>query len=157
VIDAAACTFLHEGRLPDLRCKCEVGVRQQRELTFRLPKNSVFFCTAARPLRAQCVNPHFVLRALAAVEMPRERENTCCRAVGELAIHADRSEGQPSDLQSCGRSRPRHLRRLWVGDRLSFRTAFLRHAWRMLVNAFASRPGGLALKFPNRHRKCEAL
>jgi hypothetical protein len=49
---AAPCTFRREGRIPDLRCKCEVGVRQQRELTFRLPKNSVSFCTAARPLRA---------------------------------------------------------------------------------------------------------
>jgi hypothetical protein len=28
VIDAAACTFLHEGREPDIRCKYEVGVRQ---------------------------------------------------------------------------------------------------------------------------------
>ena len=45
------------------------------------------------------MKPYFVLRALAAVEMPRERENTCRRAAGELAIHADRSEGQPSDLQ----------------------------------------------------------
>jgi hypothetical protein len=50
--DAAPRTFLHKGRIADLRCKCEVGVRQQRELTFTLPKNSVFFCTAARRLGA---------------------------------------------------------------------------------------------------------
>ena len=42
VTDAAACTFLHEGRIADLRCKCEVGVGQQREPTFTLPRNSVF-------------------------------------------------------------------------------------------------------------------
>ena len=42
-----------EGKaIPDLRCKCEVGARQQRELTFTLPKNSVSFCTAARRLGA---------------------------------------------------------------------------------------------------------
>jgi hypothetical protein len=34
----------HQGRIPDLRCKCEVGVRQQREPTFTLPRNSVSFC-----------------------------------------------------------------------------------------------------------------
>jgi hypothetical protein len=50
---AAPCTFRHEGRIADLRCKCELGVSQQRELTFTLPKNSVFFCTAARRLGAQ--------------------------------------------------------------------------------------------------------
>ena len=42
----------NKGRIPDLRCKCEVGVRQQLELTFTLPKNSVSFCTAARRLGA---------------------------------------------------------------------------------------------------------
>jgi hypothetical protein len=52
-----------------------------------------------RQHRAQCVKPYFVLRALAAVEMPRDRENTCCRAAGKPAIHVGRSEDQPSDLQ----------------------------------------------------------
>jgi hypothetical protein len=53
VTDAAPCTFLHKGRKSDLRCKCEVEVRKQRELTFILPRNSVSFCTAARRLGAQ--------------------------------------------------------------------------------------------------------
>ena len=50
-------------------------------------------------LRAQCVNPYFMLRALAAMEMPREGENTCRRAAGEPAIHADRSEDRRSNSQ----------------------------------------------------------
>ena len=57
--------LLHEGRIPDLRCKCEVGVRQKRELTFTLPKNSVSFCTAARRLGAQTGPVDFSLRVLA--------------------------------------------------------------------------------------------
>ncbi len=44
--------FYVKGRIADIRCKCEVGVRQKRELTFTLPKNSVSFCTAARRLGA---------------------------------------------------------------------------------------------------------
>jgi hypothetical protein len=49
---AASYTFRREGRIADFRCAGEVGVRQQRELTFTLPKNSVSFCTAARRLGA---------------------------------------------------------------------------------------------------------
>jgi hypothetical protein len=34
IIGKNSCATCHEGRIPDLRCKCEVGVRQQLELTF---------------------------------------------------------------------------------------------------------------------------
>ncbi|MEP4962379.1 MAG: hypothetical protein ABJQ70_04705, partial [Roseobacter sp.] len=42
--------------------------------------------------RAHSVNSHFVLHALAAQEMPQEREISCRRAAGRPAIHADRSK-----------------------------------------------------------------
>jgi hypothetical protein len=37
VTDAAPCTFLHEGRIADIRCKCEAAKRQRREPTFKQP------------------------------------------------------------------------------------------------------------------------
>ena len=49
------------------------------------------------------MNSIFLLRALAAMEMPRERENTCRRAAGEPAIHADRSKDQRSNSQVAER------------------------------------------------------
>jgi hypothetical protein len=61
--------------------------------------------TAASPLGAQPVNSYFVLRALAAREMPHEREVQCRRAAGEPAIHADRSKHQRSNSQTAGRTR----------------------------------------------------
>jgi hypothetical protein len=45
------------------------------------------------------VNSYFVLRALAAHEMPHEREISCRRASGEPDIHADSSEDQRSNSQ----------------------------------------------------------
>jgi hypothetical protein len=45
------------------------------------------------------VNSYFVLRVLAAQEMPHEREISCRSAAGEPDIHADRSEDQRSNSQ----------------------------------------------------------
>ncbi len=36
----------HEGRTTDLRCRCEVAVRQRREPTFKQPRIRVFWCGA---------------------------------------------------------------------------------------------------------------
>jgi hypothetical protein len=35
---AAPCTFRREGRIPAVRCRCEVVMRQWREPTFKLPR-----------------------------------------------------------------------------------------------------------------------
>ena len=43
------------------------------------------------------MNSYFVLRALAAQEMPHEREISCRRAAGEPDIHADCSEDERSN------------------------------------------------------------
>jgi hypothetical protein len=51
--------------------------------------------------RAHTVNWIVALLALAAREMPHEREISCRRAAGEPAIHADRSEDQRSNSQSA--------------------------------------------------------
>ena len=45
------------------------------------------------------MNSYFVLRVLAAQEMPHEREISCRSAAGEPDIHADRSEDQRSNSQ----------------------------------------------------------
>jgi hypothetical protein len=50
--NAAACTFRHEGRFADFRCKREISCRDQVKLTFRRRSQRAFLCTAARQLRA---------------------------------------------------------------------------------------------------------
>jgi hypothetical protein len=61
-------------RIPDLRCKCEVGVRQQRELTFTWPKNSVSFCTAVRRLGAQITDFLYRSEGLLCSSRSRKRD-----------------------------------------------------------------------------------
>ena len=46
VKDAAPCTFLHKGREPDLRCKCELKFDRQREPTFNLSQIDGSCCDA---------------------------------------------------------------------------------------------------------------
>ena len=71
------------------------------------------------------MNSYFVLRALAAQEMPHEREISCRRAAGEPDIHADFSEDERSNSQfadrvsvphSCGKDRFRAIKDVlgWV-------------------------------------------
>ena len=50
------------------------------------------------------MNSYFVLRALAAQEMPHEREISCRCAAGEPDIHADFSEDERSNSQFAGRN-----------------------------------------------------
>ena len=42
VSDAAACTFLHEGRIADLRCKGELVLQECLVLTFALKRIATF-------------------------------------------------------------------------------------------------------------------
>jgi len=88
-IAAAAASSLSRSLPVYVRC-CE------RRLILDLP----FVDHAAKVSEEpQCVNPYFVLRALAAMEMLRELENPCRPAAGEPAIHADRSEDRRLNSQ----------------------------------------------------------
>jgi hypothetical protein len=74
---------------------------------------------------AQSVNSYFVLRALAAQEMPHEREISCRRAAGEPDIHADRSEDQRSNSQFAGQTRLLQARLMLTQKNLACAARFI--------------------------------
>jgi hypothetical protein len=65
------------------------------------PKAAIGAARSEWQERAHCVNSVFMLRALAAWKMLRQRKIQCCRAVGKPAIRAECSKGQGSNSQTA--------------------------------------------------------